>query len=73
MEAGDPIALRYYLVQDMYVFGGLFVLVFSLGIGGVTYYYRQVRRAQRRREDVGLDVETEDDDISDDGPPPGMR
>jgi hypothetical protein len=73
MEAGDPISLRYYLVRDLYVFGGLFALVISLGIGGVTYYYRQVRRAQRKREDVGLDVEMDDDDVGDDGPPPGMQ
>lgn len=73
MERGDPISVRYYLVRDMYIFGALFALVVSLGIGGVAYYYRQVRRAQSKREDVGLDVETDDDDIGDDGPPPGMQ
>ncbi len=73
VEQGDPISVRYYLVRDAYIYGGLLALVVSLGIGGVTYYYRQVRRAQRKREDVGLDVDVEDDDIGDDGPPPGMR
>jgi hypothetical protein len=73
LERGDPISVRYYLTTDAYIFGGLLALVVSLGIGGVTYYYRQVRRAQRKREDVGLDVEMEEDDIGDDGPPPGMR
>jgi len=73
MTAGDPISVRYYLVRDAYIFGGLFALVISLGIGGVTYYYRQVRRARNKREDVGLDVDIDDDDIGDDGPPPGMR
>ncbi|MXR52688.1 hypothetical protein GRX03_13870 [Halovenus sp. WSH3] len=73
MNAGDPISVRYYLVRDMYIFGGLLAVVVSVGIGGVTYYYRQVRRAKKKREDVGLDVEMEDDDIGDDGPPPGMR
>lgn len=73
MERGDAISIRYYLVRDMYLFGGLLAISLSLAIGGFTYYYRQIRRAQAKREEVGLDVDMEDDDLEDDGPPPGMR
>jgi hypothetical protein len=41
-------------------------------VGGL-YYYRQIRSLRQQREEIGLDVETEDDDLGDDGPPPGMR
>lgn len=72
VETGDTLAVRYYLVRDLWLFGGLFAIAVSLGIGGVTYYYRQIQRAKRKREDVGLDIDYEDDP-GDDGPPPGMR
>lgn len=72
VETGDTILVRYYLVRDLYLFGGLFAIALSLGIGGITYYYRQIRRAKKKREDVGLDIEMEDDEIDNDGPPPGM-
>lgn len=73
VERGDPLSVRYYLVRDLYLFGGVGAVALSLGVGGLVYYYRQIRRARSKREEVGLDVETEDDDIGDDGPPPGMR
>lgn len=71
VDEGDTISVRYYLVRDLYIFGGLFAIAVSLGAGGLTYYYRQIKRAKAKREDVGLDVDTEDPD-TDDGPPPGM-
>lgn len=73
MEAEDTISVRYYLVRDLYLFGGLLAIVVSIGVGGVTYYYRQIRRAQKKREEVGLDIDMDEDDVGDDGPPPGMR
>lgn len=72
LEQGDTIAVRYYLVRDLYLFGGLFVIGLTAAVGGAAYYLRQIRRLERRREEVGLDVEQEDDDIGRDGPPPGM-
>lgn len=72
IDRGDTIAVRYYLVRDLWLFGGLFALSMSLLVGGVTYYYRQIRRAKKKREEVGLDIDY-DDDTGDDGPPPGMR
>lgn len=73
VEEGDSISIRYYLVRDLYLFGGLAALSVSIGAGGIFYYYRQIRRAKQKREDVGLDIDMEQDDIDDEGPPPGMR
>ncbi|SDK08006.1 hypothetical protein SAMN05216226_1177 [Halovenus aranensis] len=69
---GGSIAVRYYLVRDLYLFGGIGAVALLVGGGGAIYYLRGVRAAQTKREEVGLDVET-DDDPGDDGPPPGMR
>jgi len=66
------ITVRYYLVRDLFLFGGLFAIAGLVGVGGVAYYYRGIQRARQKREEVGLDVE-QDDDASDDGPPPGVR
>jgi hypothetical protein len=68
------ISARYYLARDLLLFGGLFgILVVAAGVGAL-YYLRQIRELERRREEVGLDVEDEeDDDVGDSGPPPGMR
>lgn len=73
VDRGDPLSVRYYLVRDLYLFGAIGALAVSVGVGGLVYYYRQIRRAQSKREDVGLDIDVEDDDFGDDGPPPGMR
>lgn len=74
---GEPdssrIAVRYYQLRDLYILGGLVAIVGAIGIGGIVYYYRQIRRAQKQREDIGLDVDYDDDDFGGDGPPPGMR
>ncbi len=69
----DAIRLRWYLQRDILIFSVLAVGLVVVGGGGVLYYYRQIRQLERRREEVGLDVDTEDDDVGDGGPPPGMR
>jgi uncharacterized protein HemX len=61
--------VRYYLQRDLYLFGGLLALMLVVGAGGAGYYYLQIRETVRRREEVGLDVDVEDDR---DDPPPGM-
>lgn len=68
----DELVVEYYLERDLWLFGGLFVLLVSVGVGGGLYYWRQIRSLQDRREEVGLDVEDEDDDFDDQEPPPGM-
>lgn len=71
--SSGSVTVRYYLQRDLLLFGGLFVLAGLIGGGGVLYYYRGIRRAREKREEVGLDVEQDDDDLGDDGPPPGVR
>lgn len=67
------VTVRYYLVRDLFIFGGIFLVGGLVGVGGVVYYYRGIRRAREKRQEVGLDVEQDDDDLNDDGPPPGVR
>ncbi|MFB6205872.1 MAG: DUF5803 family protein [Haloglomus sp.] len=64
------VVVRYYLQRDLYLFGGLVALMLIVGSGGALYYYLQIRETVKRREEVGLDVDIEDDDGRD--PPPGM-
>ena len=64
------ISVRYYLARDPWVFGGLVAIVSVAGAIGLAYVWRQVKELQRRREEMGLDVDIEDDR---DQPPPGMR
>ena len=66
------ISVRYYLQRDLWIFGGIAVISVTLGTGGLVYYLRQIRQLEEKREELGLDVDYEDDP-TDDGPPPGMR
>ena len=68
-----PVLVRYYLARDLLIFGGVGGLLTLVGVGGALYYLRQIRVLERRREEIGLDVEMDSDDLDDDGPPPGMR
>jgi hypothetical protein len=68
-----PIVTRYYLQRDILIFGSIASVLLVVGVVGGLYYYRQIRSLRQQREEIGLDVETEDDDLGDDGPPPGMR
>ena len=63
------LVVRWYLDRDLWLFGGLTVIAVIVGVAGSVYYYRQIKRAEKRRESEGFEVEYEDDD----GPPPGMR
>ena len=68
-----PVVVRYYLQRDILLFGGMGAILTVAGVLGAVYYYRQIRSLKKQREEIGLDVDTEDDDVGDDGPPPGMR
>lgn len=65
------VSVRYYLHRDLLLFGALAVGLGIAGLVGGAYYLREIRKTRRRREEVGLDVDVEDDDRE--GPPPGMR
>lgn len=70
-DVDSSISLRYYLTRNIPLFIGLVSTVVLVGGVGIAYYYREVKRLRKEREEHGLDVEVEDD--SDDGPPPGMQ
>lgn len=67
----ESLVVRYYLGRDLLLFGGLAIGGSAIGIAGAAYYMLQLRETRRKREEVGLDVDIEDDDRE--GPPPGMR
>ncbi|MFP8953606.1 DUF5803 family protein [Natrialbaceae archaeon A-arb3/5] len=66
----STISLRFYQTRDIPLFIGLVATAGLLGGIGIAYYYRQVKQLKEQREEMGLDVEIEDDD---DGPPPGLK
>lgn len=72
-DPGGPMLVRYYLLRDLYLFASLFAVAAVLGTGGTLYYLREIRQARKKREDVGLDVEYDDDEFDNDDPPPGLR
>ena len=71
-DIGGHISIRYYLQRDLYIFGGAVLLILLVGGGGALYYYRQIQSLREVREELGLDVDTDDDEF-DRGPPPGMQ
>lgn len=68
----NAIVVRYYLVRDIQLFGGLAAILAVVTVFGVAYYVVQIRQLEEFRKKVGLDVDTGDDDFGG-GPPPGMR
>lgn len=67
------LTVRWYLQRDILLFTGIVIAAIVVGTGGSVYYYRQIRRLERRREQAGIDLDEEDDDPRDRGPPPGMK
>lgn len=52
---GDRVVIRYYLVRDLYLFGGLLGLSAIILVGGIAYFWLQLKDLRRRREEVALD------------------
>ncbi|MFB6130269.1 MAG: DUF5803 family protein [Salinigranum sp.] len=69
--SGRTISVQFYLQRDLLVFGAIVAALGLVGIGGLAFYRRQIRRLREQREEMGLDVE-DDDDVGRGGPPPGM-
>jgi hypothetical protein len=69
----DSVIVQFYLPQDIQIFGAVFALFAVVGGGGLLYYRRQIDALREQRQEMGLNVDTDDDDLGDDGPPPGMR
>lgn len=53
----DSITLKYYLQQDLLIFGGLVGLLAAVALGGVVYFRKRIRGLEHDREEQGLDVE----------------
>lgn len=70
-ENDSGLYVRYYTSRDVPLFFGLVAVVLTIGGAGIAYYYRKVKRLRQRREEMGLDVDADDD--SDRKPPPGFR
>ncbi|WP_135828792.1 DUF5803 family protein [Halorussus halobius] len=67
----DSLVVRFYLARDLTIFGGVVAAALVVGLVGLGYVRLQIRELERRREEMGLDVDTGDDEF-DQGPPPGM-
>ena len=63
---------RYYLERDLLIFAALAIIAILVGGGGGLYYFRQIRTLEAQREEIGIDIDYDDDEFDDD-PPPGMR
>jgi len=56
----DLIVVKYYLVRDSLILGGLVAIAAVALLGGAVYFLLRIRELRRRREDVALDVEDGD-------------
>ena len=65
--------VRYYLQRDILIFGSIFGGAIVFGTVGVIYYWRQIQQLRKTREETAIDIDAEDDDPRDRGPPPGMK
>lgn len=65
----NAVSVSYYLARDLWIFGGVIALLVLVGAGGLGYYVLQIRQLERRREEVGLDVENDGGDGGGGGPP----
>ncbi|WP_135662405.1 DUF5803 family protein [Halorhabdus rudnickae] len=68
----ESILVSFYRSRDVWLFGGLAAIVLTVGVIGLAYYRRQISALEDQRKELGLDVDSEDDDPRDRGPPPGM-
>ncbi|KAB1196593.1 MULTISPECIES: DUF5803 family protein [Haloferax] len=51
------IVVQFYLQRDLGIFAAIAAISILVGGAGILYYRRQVEELQRRREELGLDVE----------------
>lgn len=55
----DQIVVRYYLVRDLWLFGGIVGIAFLVLIGGGVYFWRELQAVRERRGEVGLFTDDE--------------
>lgn len=66
----NNVVVQYYIQRDLQIFAVAAGILSIVGLVGLAYYRRQLQALQEKREELGLDVDTDDDR---EGPPPGMR
>lgn len=57
----ESISIRYYLQRDLLIFGGMGAILAVVGVFGLAYYLFQIRKLTQLRKEIGLDVETDDE------------
>ena len=67
----DSVVAQFYMPRDLRILAVVLSVAGVVTAGGVAYYLRKIRNLRARREEMGLDVDTDDDDFGRD-PPPGM-
>lgn len=61
--------VRYYIQRDIQIFGALAGGLTIVAVVGLIHYRRRIQSLRETREEMGLDVDVEDDG---DEPPPGL-
>ena len=67
----ENVVVRYYLARDLTIFAAIIGGAALIALLGLAYFRLQIRQLERQREEMGLNVDTGDDEF-DQGPPPGM-
>lgn len=53
--SGDSIVVRYYLARDLLIFGSVVLICLMALIGGLGYFWLQLRTLREHRDEVALD------------------
>lgn len=54
---GGTVSSKFYLQQDLLLFGGIVGVLAAVAVAGVVYYRIRIRRLEDEREQSGLDVD----------------
>ncbi|MGM0591058.1 MAG: DUF5803 family protein [Halobacteriota archaeon] len=57
----DTVVIQYYLQRDLYIFAGIAAVLSVIGLVGLAYYRRQLEALRRRREEMGLGPNPDED------------
>ncbi|AHG03581.1 hypothetical protein HALDL1_08210 [Halobacterium sp. DL1] len=55
--SGGTVDAKYYLQQDLLLFGGIVGVLAAVAVAGVVYYRIRIRRLEDEREQSGLDLD----------------
>jgi|AntDeeMetagen192_2_1112575.scaffolds.fasta_scaffold02095_2 hypothetical protein len=71
-DVSSAISVQFYNARNQYFFWGSVAVLSVIALGGYFYYNRQIQQIQKKREELGLNVE-QPDEFDDDEPPPGLQ